>query len=77
MNVSAWKKQTPRLAKFDLFLKIRPGIMGYFANLASTSMNSMVATTPKTSRQMTVTEFHGKDAALVFAHPNLCLPMPS
>jgi hypothetical protein len=35
--------------------------MGYFAILASTGMNSMVATTPKTSRQMTVTEFHGKD----------------
>ena len=60
MYVRAWKKQTPRLARFDLFLKIRLGIMGYFAILASTGINSNAATTPKTSRQMIVTEFHGK-----------------
>jgi hypothetical protein len=61
MNVKAWKKQTPRLAKLEVCLKIHMGMMGLFGKCISTSTKIIAARSPKTSKQIIVAEFHGKE----------------
>lgn len=59
MKMKAWRQETVKEAMLVVFWKIRIGMTGFFANLASQTMNKARMRSPNTIRQMTLAEPHG------------------
>lgn len=59
MKTKEWRHETVKDAMLVVLWKIRIGIMGLVANLASHAMNKARMRTPDTIKQMTVAEFQG------------------
>src|SRR5687767_1788566 len=58
MKVKECRHESVKAAKFVVLVKMRPGMMGTFANLDSQTIKAMRSTTPKMIMQMTFGEDH-------------------